>query len=95
MIFIKATIIRDNASIRGVSNRKYSLIRAHQLLRQEDGVALMPYTDVPVLPKFNQERVISPELRKYLKEQDNKTVQFDVRPESEVMDTESQQNEAE
>lgn len=95
MIFIKATIIRDNASIRGVSNRKYSLIRAHQLMRQEDGVALMPYSDVPVLPKFNQDRVISPELRKYLEEQDNKTVQFDVRPESEVTDTESQQNEAE
>ena len=95
MIFIKATIIRDNASIRGVSNRKYSLIRAHQLMRQEDGVALMPYSDVPVLPKFNQERVISPELRKYLEEQDDKTVQFDVRPESEVTDTESQQNEAE
>ena len=95
MIFIKATIIRDNASIRGVSNRKYSLIRAHQLLRQEDGVALMPYSDVPVLPKFNQERVISPELRKYLEQQDNKTVQFDVRSESEVTDIESQQNEAE
>ncbi|NQZ94785.1 MAG: type II secretion system secretin GspD [Moritella sp.] len=95
MIFIKATIIRDNASIRGVSNRKYSLIRAHQLMRQEDGVALMPYSDVPVLPKFNQDRVISPELRKYLEEQDNKTVQFDVRPESEVTDTESQHNEAE
>lgn len=95
MIFIKATIIRDNASIRGVSNRKYSLIRAHQLLRQEDGVALMPYSDVPVLPKFNQERVISPELRKYLEQQDNKTVQFDVRSESEVTDIESQQNEVE
>ncbi|MFT7682093.1 MAG: general secretion pathway protein D [Moritella dasanensis] len=78
MVFIKPTIIRDNASIRGVSNRKYSLIRAHQLLQQEDGVALMPYTDVPVLPKFNQERVISPALRKYLEEQDNQTVEFDV-----------------
>ena len=55
----------------------------------------MPYSDVPVLPKFNQERVISPELRKYLEEQDDKTVQFDVRPESEVTDTESQHNEAE
>ena len=30
MVFIKPTIIRDNASIRGVSNRKYSLMRAHQ-----------------------------------------------------------------
>ena len=80
MVFIKATIIRNNASISGVSNRKYSLMRAEQLLQQEDGVALMPYTDVPVLPKFNEERVISPELRKYLEDQDDKTVQFDMRP---------------
>jgi len=95
MVFIKATIIRDNASIRGVSNRKYSLMRAHQLLQQEDGVALMPFTDVPLLPKFNQERVISPELRKYLEEQDDKTVQFDVTPMSDPVDSKQQQNEAE
>jgi len=94
MIFIKATIIRDNASIRGVSNRKYSLMRAHQLVQQEEGVALMPFTDVPVLPKFNEERVISPELRKYLTEQDDKTVQFDLTPKP-VLDADSQQSEAE
>ncbi|KXO09724.1 General secretion pathway protein D [Moritella sp. JT01] len=79
MIFIKPTIIRDNASIRGISNRKYSLMRANQLLQQEKGVALMPFTDVPVLPKFDEERVISPALRKYLEEQDNQTVEFDMR----------------
>jgi len=94
MVFIKATIIRNNASIRGVSNRKYSLMRAEQLLQQEDGVALMPNTDVPVLPKFNEERVISPELRKYLEDQDDKTVQFDVRPPVESDDKQKQQSEA-
>ncbi|GIC79380.1 type II secretion system secretin GspD [Moritella sp. F3] len=94
MVFIKATIIRNNASIRGVSNRKYSLMRAEQLLQQEDGVALMPNTDVPVLPKFNEERVISPELRKYLEDQDDKTVQFDVRPPAESDDEQKQQSEA-
>jgi general secretion pathway protein D len=77
MIFIKPTIIRDNASIRGVSNRKYSLIRAYQLLQQENGVDLMPNTSVPILPKFGSERIISPELRKYLEEQDDKSVQFE------------------
>ncbi|SGZ00065.1 type II secretion system secretin GspD [Moritella viscosa] len=79
MIFIKPTIIRDNASIRGISNRKYSLMRANQLLQQEKGVALMPFTDVPVLPKFDEERIISPAVRKYLEEQDNQTVEFDMR----------------
>ncbi|QUM86816.1 type II secretion system secretin GspD [Moritella sp. 28] len=79
MIFIKPTIIRDNASIRGISNRKYSLMRANQLLQQEKGVALMPFTDVPVLPKFDEERIISPAVRQYLEEQDNQTVEFDMR----------------
>ena len=95
MVFIKATIIRDNASIRGVSNRKYSLMRAHQLLRQEDGVALMPYTDVPVLPKFNQERVISPALRKYLKEQNDETVDFNLTTKPDTTATDSSKSEAE
>ncbi|QUM82514.1 type II secretion system secretin GspD [Moritella sp. 5] len=79
MIFIKPTIIRDNASIRGISNRKYSLMRANQLLQQEKGVALMPFTDVPVLPKFDEERIISPAVRQYLEEQDDQTVEFDMR----------------
>lgn len=95
MVFIKATIIRDNASIRGLSNRKYSLMRAHQLLQQEDGVALMPYTKVPLLPKFNQERVISPELRKYLDEQDDKTVQFDVTTKPKMTEIGSSKSETE
>lgn len=77
MVFIKPTIIRDNVSIRGVSNRKYSLIRAYQLLQQENGVDLMPNTDVPVLPKFGSDNIISPEVRKYLEEQDDKSVQFE------------------
>lgn len=73
MVFIKPTIIRDNVSIRGLSNRKYSLIRAHQLLQQEDGVELMPNTDVPVLPKYGEEDKISPEIQRYLDEQDKKS----------------------
>ncbi|MDX2321775.1 MAG: type II secretion system secretin GspD [Moritella sp.] len=95
MVFIKPTIIRDNASIRGVSNRKYSLMRAYQLMQQEDGVALMPYTDVPVLPKFNQERVISPALRKYLDEQNDETVEFDMTTKPDSTETEPSKNEAE
>ena len=75
MVFLKPTIIRDNASIRGLSNRKYSLIRAEQMLQQEDGVALMPNTSIPILPKFNEDNVISPGIAKYLDEQNGKTIQ--------------------
>ncbi|NRA54827.1 MAG: type II secretion system secretin GspD [Gammaproteobacteria bacterium] len=49
MIFIKPTIIRDAATMSRLSARKYNAIRAQQLAERENGIALMPYTDSPVL----------------------------------------------
>ena len=49
MIFIKPTIIRDAATMQQLSSRKYNMIRAEQLAQQEDGIALMPFTDQPVI----------------------------------------------
>jgi len=95
MIFIKPTIIRDNASIRGISNRKYSIMRANQLLQQEKGVALMPNADIPLLPSLDGEGIISPALREYLEEQNNKTVEFDARSKPETKDADSLKSEAE
>jgi len=64
MIFIKPTIIRDAATMRNLSSSKYNMIRAEQLAQQEDGIALMPYTEQPML----DERVTEIELPKSLKE---------------------------
>ncbi len=90
MVFIKPTIIRDNASIRGLSNRKYSLIRAHQLLQQEDGVALMPHTNVPVLPKYGETKKVSPEIQRYLDEQSEKPALLNYQ-EKDVVSPEAQE----
>jgi len=49
MIFIKPTIIRDAATMSQLSSRKYNAIRAQQLAERENGIALMPYTQAPVL----------------------------------------------
>ncbi|RJG51621.1 type II secretion system secretin GspD [Motilimonas pumila] len=61
MIFIRPTIIRDSNKMASLSSRKYSLMRAVQLSQQEDGVNLMPNTDVPVLPEWGQSPEINPE----------------------------------
>ncbi|WP_432460321.1 type II secretion system secretin GspD [Agarivorans sp. QJM3NY_25] len=66
MIFIRPTIIRDAATMQNISSRKYSQIRAQQLLREELGVALMPETKVPVLPEFNSVDDVSPEVQEYI-----------------------------
>ncbi|WP_442871225.1 type II secretion system secretin GspD [Agarivorans sp. 3_MG-2023] len=66
MIFIRPTIIRDSVTMQNISSRKYSQIRAQQLLREELGVALMPETKVPVLPEFNSTDDVSPEVQEYI-----------------------------
>lgn len=66
MVFIRPTIIRDSATMRNVSSRKYSQIRAQQLLRQEEGVNLMPDLQMPVLPEYGIDQEISPEEQAYL-----------------------------
>ncbi|TKB56227.1 type II secretion system secretin GspD [Ferrimonas aestuarii] len=73
MIFLKPTIIRDGVTMGGLSGRKYNFIRAAQLEQQEDGVALMPYTNVPVLPEWEQPKPqnLSPEAMEILKNYQN------------------------
>ncbi|TKB47640.1 type II secretion system protein GspD [Ferrimonas sediminicola] len=66
MIFIKPTIIRDGVTMNGLSGRKYNYIRAAQLAQEEEGVALMPNTSVPVLPEWNQPGSLTPEAQQIL-----------------------------
>jgi len=60
MIFIRASIIRDDQTMAELSMRKYGLIRAVQLGKDEDGIILMPNTDSPVLPEWGQSHEIKP-----------------------------------
>ncbi|PKF61837.1 type II secretion system protein GspD [Psychromonas sp. psych-6C06] len=60
MIFLRATIIRDDQTMSNLSTRKYGLMREIQLGRREDGIGLMPNTNAPVLPAWGESHEINP-----------------------------------
>jgi general secretion pathway protein D len=60
MVFIRATIIRDDQTMKALSTRKYGLIRSVQQAQQEKGINLMPKTQSPVLPEWGQSYEIDP-----------------------------------
>lgn len=72
MVFIRPTIIRDGITMNKISHKKYNFIRAEQLKREEEGVALMPFTDTPTLPEWNDELQLPPSFDEYLKEKNKK-----------------------
>lgn len=73
MIFIKPRIIRDAATMRNLSSSKYNIIRAEQLAQQEDGIALMPFTDQPLLPEQEVQFELPKSLKDFVKEHNEKT----------------------
>jgi len=52
MIFLRPTIIREENDMTAISSRKYSQLRAEQIIQQEDGIELMWDGHVPILPEF-------------------------------------------
>lgn len=72
MVFIRPTIIRDGITMNKISHKKYNFIRAEQLKREEEGVALMPFTDTPKLPEWNDELQLPPSFEEYLKDKNKK-----------------------
>ncbi len=71
MVFLRATIIRDDETMGDLSSRKYSLIRAVQEAQREGGVGLMPDAVTPILPEWGQSHEINsdnfPALKDHLK----------------------------
>ncbi|MBD1558632.1 type II secretion system secretin GspD [Vibrio sp. S9_S30] len=68
MVFIKPTIIRDGATADSISRRKYSYIRAEQILKAEEGLKLMDDSLVPVLPKYGEDIRHPEELRAFIEQ---------------------------
>jgi general secretion pathway protein D len=52
MVFIRPTIVRDQAVLSELSGRKYSFIRNEQLAKADKGISLFPNTDMAVLPAW-------------------------------------------
>jgi general secretion pathway protein D len=75
MVFIRPTIIRDGVTMNEISHKKYQYIRAQQLKRQSQGIPLMPNTEGPSLPEWDDKLSLPPSFEEYImnkdKEQDN------------------------
>lgn len=73
MVFIRPTIIRDGVTMNAISHQKYKYIRAQQLQRQSQGIPLMPFTQGPALPEWNDKLSLPPSYENYLlnKNKDN------------------------
>ncbi|MEO5573365.1 MAG: type II secretion system secretin GspD [Gammaproteobacteria bacterium] len=54
MVFLHPVIVRDPATGARIASSKYNYIRAEQLKKAEDGVALQPNQTPPVLPPIEQ-----------------------------------------
>lgn len=55
LIFIRATIIRDDEDLAGASADKYRYIRDQQLLRREQGLMFLDDGNLPVLPEWDEQ----------------------------------------
>ena len=69
IVFIRPTIVRDGMSMNKLSHSKYNFIRGEQHKQKEDGIDLMPLTDMPILPEWNDALVLPPTYEEYLKQQ--------------------------
>ncbi|WP_047459223.1 type II secretion system secretin GspD [Vibrio fluvialis] len=72
MVFIKPTIIRNGVTADGITQRKYNYIRAEQLFKADKGLKLMEDSNIPVLPKYGQDRLHQPEIQAFIEQMDEK-----------------------
>jgi general secretion pathway protein D len=70
MVFIRPTIVRDGVTMNEISHRKYNYIRAEQLKRQSQGIPLMPFTEGPLLPEWDDKLSLPPTFEEYLQNKD-------------------------
>ncbi|MCH8537055.1 MAG: type II secretion system protein GspD, partial [Alkalimonas sp.] len=71
-VFIRASIVRDGATMSEMSQRKYNYIRAEQLERDQRGIQLMPRTPQAVLPEWDDSLILPPTFDEYLQQQERK-----------------------
>ena len=55
LIFIRPTIIRDDAQLEGATAEKYRYIQAQQALRRERGLMFLDDDSIPVLPEWEEQ----------------------------------------
>ena len=72
MVFIRPTIVRDGVTMNEISHRKYNYIRAQQLKRQQEGVSLMPFTEGPSMPEWDDALTLPPTFEEYILEKEKR-----------------------
>ncbi|WP_279245057.1 type II secretion system secretin GspD [Candidatus Litorirhabdus singularis] len=55
LIFIKPTIIRDEAALEGATAAKYSYIRGQQQMRIDSGIEFLDESEIPILPEWESQ----------------------------------------
>jgi general secretion pathway protein D len=55
LVFIRPTIIRDNAQLAGATAEKYRYIREQQVLRRERGLMFLDDENLPLLPEWEEQ----------------------------------------
>jgi len=74
MVFIRPTIVRDEASISALTSRKYNFMRARQLERRAEGVNLLSDdTKTPMLPEFDTSLALPPSFEETAKKNQDET----------------------
>ncbi|WNC70419.1 type II secretion system secretin GspD [Thalassotalea nanhaiensis] len=68
MVFLKPTIIRDGDLMESISKEKYNYIRADQIRKQENGLALMDDAVLPLLPNWSDELELPPTFDEYMED---------------------------
>ncbi|WP_299072110.1 type II secretion system secretin GspD [uncultured Paraglaciecola sp.] len=69
MVFIRPTIIRDGVTMNEISQKKYQYIRAEQLKRQSQGIPLMPFSEGPSLPEWDESLSLPPSFEDYIEKE--------------------------
>ena len=65
MVFLKPTIITDSNVMNAMAKEKYNFIRADQLRKQEEGLALMRDENLPILPEWTDKLELPPSFKEY------------------------------
>jgi general secretion pathway protein D len=68
MIFIRPTIIRDDADLAGATALKYRHIRDQQRAQREEGLLFFGEDQIPVLPNWEQQILQLEKIREDLRE---------------------------
>nr|WP_226971064.1 type II secretion system secretin GspD [Vibrio navarrensis] len=71
MVFIKPTIIRDGMTADGITQRKYNYIRAEQLYKADQGLKLMGDGNIPVLPKYGEDKRHPVEIQAFIEQMES------------------------